>query len=157
MTALTVSTMDGSCVLTDDDATFETVGDVKRSIQDQRGVHRFQLRLMLGDRILEDALTLAALGKPKLRLSLVTLPYHEDDASKQALEKAIDDGVLEEVRRLLQLPVNPNVRAKIGLPGPPIFNAARNGDPAIAEMLIEARADPNAPWRLLRRQTWRPR
>ena len=145
MTALTVSTMDGSCVLTDDDATFETVGDVKRSIQDQRGVHRFQLRLMLGDRMLEDGLTLAALGKPELRLSLVTLPYHEDDASKQALEKAIDDGVLEEVRRLLQLPVNPNVRAKIGLPGPPIFNAARNGDPAIAEMLIEARADPNAP------------
>ena len=41
--------------------------------------------------------------------------------------------------------MNPNVRAKIGLPGPPIFNAARNGDPAIAEMLIEARADPNAP------------
>ena len=145
MTALTVSTLDGSCILTDDNAAFETVGDVKLALQDRSGARRFQMRLMLGERMLEDGLTLAALGKPELRLSLVTLPYHEDDASKQALEKAIDDGVLEEVRRLLQLPVNPNVRAKIGLPGPPIFNAARNGDPAIAEMLIEARADPNAP------------
>ena len=84
MTALTVSTMDGSCVLTDDDATFETVGDVKLALQDQRGVHRFQLRLMLGERILEDDLTLATLGTPQPRLNLVTLPYREDDESKQA-------------------------------------------------------------------------
>ena len=67
MTALTVSTMDGSCVLTDDDATFETVGDVKLALQDQRGVHRFQLRLMLGERILEDDLTLATLGTAQPR------------------------------------------------------------------------------------------
>ena len=79
MTALTVSTMDGSCVLTDDDATFETVGDVKRSIQDQRGVHRFQLRLMLGERILEDDPTLATLGTPQPRLNLVTLPYLDEE------------------------------------------------------------------------------
>ena len=48
MTALTVSTLDGRCVLTDDDATFETVGDVKLALQDRRGVHRFQMRLMQG-------------------------------------------------------------------------------------------------------------
>ena len=49
MTALTVSTMDGSCVLTDDDgATFETVGDLKLALQDGRGMHRFQMRLMQG-------------------------------------------------------------------------------------------------------------
>ena len=125
MTALTVFTLDGRCVLTDDDATSETVGDVKLALQDRRGVHRFRMRLMLGHRTLEDGLNLAALGTPKLRLNLITLPYREDDASKQALERAIDDGMLEEVRRLLQLPVNPNVRAKIGLPGPTIFNAAR--------------------------------
>ena len=82
MTALTVSTLDGSCVLTDDDATFETVGDVKLALQDRRGVHRFQLRLMLGERILEDDVTLATLGTPQPRLNLVTLPYHEDDESK---------------------------------------------------------------------------
>ena len=57
MTALTVSTMDGGCVLTDDDATFETVGDVKLALQDQRGVHRFQMRFMQGQRILEDDLS----------------------------------------------------------------------------------------------------
>ena len=145
MTALTVSTLDGSCVLTDDDATFETVGDVKLALQDRRGVHRFQLRLMLGERILEDDVTLATLGTPQPRLNLVTLPYHEDDESKQALDGAVDDGMLEEVRRLLQLPVNPNIRAKVGLASTPIFNAARNGDPTIAELLIEAKADPNAP------------
>ena len=145
MTALTVSTLDGSCVLTDDDATFETVGDVKLALQDRRGVHRFQLRLMLGERILEDDVTLATLGTPQPLLNLVTLPYHEDDESKQALDGAVDDGMLEEVRRLLQLPVNPNIRAKVGLASTPIFNAARNGDPTIAELLIEAKADPNAP------------
>ena len=67
MTALTVSTMDGSCILTDDNAAFETVGDVKLALQDQRGVHRFQLRLMLGERILEDDLTLATLGTAQPR------------------------------------------------------------------------------------------
>ena len=145
MTALTVSTLDGSCVLTDDDATSETAGDVKLALQDRRGVHRFQMRLMLGDRILDDDLNLAALGTPKLRLNLITLPYHEDDASKQALERAIDDGMLEEVRRLLQVPVNPNIRAKIGRASTPIFNAVRHGDPTIGELLIEAKADSNAP------------
>ncbi len=89
MTALIVSTLDGSCVLTDDDAASETVGDVKLALQDRRGVHRFQMRLVLGDRILEDGLDLAALGTPKLRLNLITLPYREDDASKQALEGAL--------------------------------------------------------------------
>ena len=79
---------------------------------------------MLGERILEDDATVAALGGPPLRVTLVTLPYHEDNASKQALEDAIEDGMLGEVRRLLQLPVNPNIRGKVGLPGPPIFSAA---------------------------------
>ena len=86
MTALTVSTLDGSCILTDDNAAFETVGDVKLALQDRSGVRRLQMRLMLGERMLEDGLNLAALGKPELRLNLVTLPYREDDASKQALE-----------------------------------------------------------------------
>ena len=86
MVALNVSTMDGSCVLTDDVAKFETVGDAKLALQDQRGVHRFQQRLMLGEQILEDDLTLATLGTAQPRLNLVTLPYHEDDESKQKSE-----------------------------------------------------------------------
>ena len=49
---------------------------------------------MLGERILEDGATLASLGVPPLGLNLVTLPYHEDDASKPALKDAIEDGML---------------------------------------------------------------
>ncbi len=92
MAALSVSTMDGSCVLTaDDDATFETVGDLTLAIQDRRGVRRFQLRLVLGERILEDDVLLEALGATPLRINLVTLSYQEDDESRQALEEAIDE------------------------------------------------------------------
>ena len=146
MAALIVATLGGGCILTadNDDATFETVSDLKLAIQDRHGIRRFQQRLMLGERILDDDATVAALGGPPLRVTLVTLPYHEDNASTQALEDAIEDGMLGQVRRLLQLPVNPNIRGKVGLPGPPIFNEARRGDPKVAGLLIEAEADPNA-------------
>ena len=74
MAALSVTTAGGGYILTadDDDATFETVGDLKLAIQDRHGVRRFQQRLMLGERILEDDATLASLGVPPLGLNLVT-------------------------------------------------------------------------------------
>ena len=144
---LTVSTIGGECILTaDEDATIETVDSLKLAIQQhQRGVHCFfQLRLILGDRILDDNTPLATLGRPPLRITLVTLPIIEDDDSGRALKEAINNGVLEEVRRLLQLPVNPNIHVGV-LRNTVMFNAACRGDPAIAELLIKANADPNAP------------
>ena len=73
---LTVSTIDGSCVLTADaEATFESVDGLKLAIQQKRGVHGFfQLRLVLGEQILDNNTPLAALGRPPLRINLVTLP-----------------------------------------------------------------------------------
>ena len=75
MAALIVSTMGGSCVITADDGAFETVGDVKRAIQDRHGVRRYQQRLVLGEQTLEDDVALATLGPAPLRLSLIVLPY----------------------------------------------------------------------------------
>ena len=76
MAALIVATLGGGCILIadNDDATFETVSDLKLAIQDRHGVRRFQQRLMLGERILEDDASVEALGGPPLRVTLVTLP-----------------------------------------------------------------------------------
>ena len=64
MAALIVSTMSGGSVLTADDSTFETVVDLRQAIQDRHAVRRYQQRLLLGERTLEDDVPLAALGAP---------------------------------------------------------------------------------------------
>ena len=132
---LSGSTIDGRCILTADaGATFETVESLKLAIRDQRGMHGFfQLRLILGVRILDDNIHLAALGGPPLRINLVMLPYKEDDKSRRALADAIDNGMLDEARRLLQLPIEPNIRAVTGLRSTPMFNAALRGDSGAAD------------------------
>jgi hypothetical protein len=82
MTALIVSTMNGRCVCTADDG---AVGDVKRAIQNEYGLLRFQQRLVLQERVLEDGVALAALGQAPLRCSLISLPYREDEETVEAV------------------------------------------------------------------------
>ena len=94
---LTVSTIGGECILTvDEGATIETVDSLKLAIQQRAERGFFQLRLLLGERALDDNTPLATLGRPPLRITLVTLPYIEDDDSERALEDAIDNGMLED-------------------------------------------------------------
>lgn len=143
---VTVSTMGGHCVLAEDDgALFATVADLKVAIQDRHGVRRFQQRLMFRDETVGDDVALVTLGPGSLHLGLITVSYREDSSTGQALVDAIDDGQLGEVRRLLQLPANPNLLSPKAVRSPPIFIAARHGDPAIVELLVDALADPSAP------------
>ena len=46
---------------------------------------------------------------------------------------------------MLQLPANPDDLSPTAVRSPPIFIAARHGDPGAADLLIRAGADPNAP------------
>ena len=144
---LTVSALDGSCILAaDEDATFKTVHSLKLAIQDRRGaIGFFQLRLLLGDRILDDNTPLAALGSPPLRISLVTLPYEERRDREWDLEDAIENRMWEATRRLLQLPVNPNIRVGGAmLRSTPLHIASRHPDADLVKILCFARADVNA-------------
>ena len=49
---------------------------------------------------------------------------------------------MAEVKRLLQLPANPDDLSPTAVRSPPIFIAARHGDPGAADVLIRAGADP---------------
>jgi len=108
MTALAVTTISGDKVLAEGDgSSFETVGGLKRAIQNRHGTPRYQQRLLLGERTLEeDSVALASLGEPPLRLDLVVLPYQEDDETRRAVVLAMKD--LCALERLLRVPANPN-------------------------------------------------
>ncbi len=136
---LTVSTMSGGGVLAAVDGTVKTAGEVRQAIQDTLAMRSFQQRLLLNDKIVEeDDTSLRTLGEPPLRLALVSLPYREDPETWQALIDAVDEGQLAEVKRLLQLPANPDDLSPTAVRSPPIFIAARHGDPGAADLLIRA-------------------
>ena len=127
---LTVSTMSGGGVLAAVDGTVKTAGEVRQAIQDTLAMRSFQQRLLLNDKVVEeDDTSLRTLGEPPLRLALVSLPYREDPETWQALMDAVDEGQLADVKRLLQLPANPDDLSPTAVRSPPIFIAARHGDP----------------------------
>ena len=121
----------------------ETVGGLKRQIQAKCGMPRFQQRLLLGARALDDDVILASL-EPPLHLSLVVVPYKEDEETSESVVYAIWTNNIGDLERALRLPANPN--------GPPtrpadqespLYAATSHGSPAMVQLLIDALADPN--------------
>ncbi len=146
MTALTVSTMSGRCVFTADGGAFETVGDVKRAIQNEHGLLRFQQRLVLQERALEDDVALSTLGQAPLRCSLISLPYREDEATAQAVVQAILQDDINALERALRLPANPDGPTILARDQwPPLYHATMLGCPEMVALLLEAATDPTVP------------
>ncbi len=143
MATLTIQTLSGS-LLSVESSSIETVGGLKKAIQEQRGTNRYQQRILLWDRALEDDVALTDLGDPPPHLNLVSLTYRADGDATQALADAIDEELPDQVERLLRLPTDPNGLAPKFSANPPVFHAARAGNLTIAELLVEAMADPNA-------------
>ena len=121
----------------------ETVGGLKRQIQAKCGMPRFQQRLLLGARALDDDVILASL-EPPLHLSLVVVPYKEDEETSESVVYAICTNNIGGLERALRQPANPN--------GPPtrpadqespLYAATVHGSPAMVQLLIDASADPS--------------
>ncbi len=137
--ALVVSSMSG-CVRAFD-GSHQTVGDLKRAIEERQRISRYQQQLVLGDRILTDDDALG--GQP---LCLVVLPHLE---GTEAIVDAIWSNNIGALERALRLPANPN--------GPPVCRdepksllreALEFGSADMVQLLLDAFADPNERYRV---------
>ncbi|CAK0906910.1 unnamed protein product, partial [Prorocentrum cordatum] len=141
---VTVTTLAGPCALTVEIlCATETAGGLKRQIQAKCGMPRFQQRLLLGERSLGNDVILASLEPPP-HLSLVVVPYQEDEETSESVVYAIRTNNIAGLERALCVPADPN-----GPPNRPVdqetplFAATDHGSPAMVQLLIDSLADPN--------------
>ena len=89
--AAIVSAMSGGCILAvDDGCSVETVGDLKRAIQDCRGMRRYQQRLVLGERELAFESTIREQAK-ELSVRAMLAPDRATDVFVTAVPPEVFD------------------------------------------------------------------
>eukprot|EP00439_Symbiodinium_sp_Y106_P044029 s5073_g5.t1 len=120
----------------------ETVRALKKQLQGFCGLPRFRQRLLLDGTNLQDNESLDFPTDRDLQLVMLT-PVSTSDLQAAILE-AISQGFVEEVERLLQVPLDPNA-------GHFLLRCAKNTKIEIMQLLLEAEADPNGngsdqPW-----------
>ncbi|CAE7606188.1 ASB3 [Symbiodinium sp. CCMP2456] len=120
----------------------KTVRALKKQLQGYCGLPRFRQRLLLDGRNLEDDESLDFPTDRDLQLVMLIL-VSTCDLQAEILD-AISNGRVEEVERLLQVPLDPNA-------GHLLLRGARNTKIEIMQLLLEAQADPNGngseqPW-----------
>ncbi|CAE7333388.1 Ank1 [Symbiodinium necroappetens] len=112
----------------------KTVRALKKQLQGYCGLPRFRQRLLLDGRNMEDD---ESVDFPTDRdLQLVMLGFVGTCDLQAEIRDAILKGRVEEVERLLQVPLDPNA-------GHLLLRGARNTTIEIMHLLLEAQADPN--------------